>query len=56
MSRQIERPVIFWYLPGLQALQAECLADDVPIDIGRMAGWTEEQARAFFESGGEEVP
>ena len=37
-------------------LQAECLADDVPIDLEEMQQWTEDMVRAYFESGGAEKP
>ena len=43
-------------LEQLQSLQADCLADDVEINVERMSGWTELQVRAFFESGGTELP
>ena len=43
-------------LPQLQALQADELADDVEIDLQKMTLWTVEQATAYFESGGQEVP
>ena len=41
-------------LQDLEAIQSDALADDVPIDLARMATWTLEQAVAYFESGGEE--
>mmetsp|Transcript_31368 Transcript_31368/g.51904 ORF Transcript_31368/g.51904 Transcript_31368/m.51904 type:complete len:421 (-) Transcript_31368:159-1421(-) len=39
-------------LAQLEAIQAEALADDIPIDLERMSLWTEAQAIQFFESGG----
>lgn len=36
----------------LEAIQAEYIADDLPIEVERMSLWSEEQARSFFESGG----
>ena len=43
-------------LEQLESIQLECMADDVPIDFDAMAPCTEDEARAFFESGGEERP
>ena len=43
-------------LTELEAIQAEALADDVPIELERMAIWSEDEARAYFESGGELMP
>ena len=43
-------------LAALQAIQAELYADDVPIDLELMAGWTSPQVRRYFESGGLEQP
>ena len=43
-------------LAQLEAVQAEFFAEDVPIDLETMSSWTMEQARAFFESGGETAP
>ena len=40
----------------LTSLQDEYLADDRDLDLGLMTQWTEVQARAFFESGGSEIP
>ena len=40
---------------GVQALQAEHFADDVPIEPS-MVHWSLEQAKAFFESGGDVRP
>jgi predicted esterase len=37
-------------------LQADAMANDVPIDVERMAHWTVEQATEFFESGGAVLP
>ena len=39
----------------LEAIRDECLADDVEIPAEAVA-WTEEEACAFFESGGRELP
>jgi medium-chain acyl-[acyl-carrier-protein] hydrolase len=36
----------------LESLQADEMADDVAIDLAKMSAWTEQQARAYFESGG----
>ena len=43
-------------LADLESIQSDAMADDVPIDLERMSGWTAEQATTFFESGGTEVP
>ena len=43
-------------LAELRDYQADALADDVDIDLERMQHWTEEQARAYFESGGTVEP
>lgn len=40
----------------LQSIQADCMADDLDIDLERMSLWTESQAIAYFESGGSEAP
>ena len=37
-------------------LQEECLADDVDVDLDIACRWSEEEVRAFFESGGRDVP
>ena len=34
-------------------LQAECFADDLPLDVAKMSLWTEDEARSYFEGGGE---
>ena len=39
----------------IATLQAECFADDVPVPDGA-EGWSEEQLRSYFESGGAERP
>ena len=39
----------------LMTIQADCLADDVPVDES-MCAWTPEQAVEYFESGGEVRP
>ena len=41
-------------LPQLEELREEAMADDVAIDFARMSAWTVDQARLFFENGGEE--
>ena len=43
-------------LEQLEAIQADCLADDIDIELDVMQHWTEEQVTAFFESGGMERP
>lgn len=43
-------------LEQLQDIQAEAMADDIDIDMERMALWTEEHARKFFETGEEPLP
>jgi short subunit dehydrogenase-like uncharacterized protein len=40
----------------LESIQADALADDVDIDLEKMSLWTEEQAAAYFESGGRDEP
>ena len=40
----------------LAELQLECMAWDVDFDAARMASWSEDEAVAFFESGGVEAP
>ena len=40
----------------LQEIQAAALADDVAIDMEKMSLWTQEEATAFFESGGTVAP
>ena len=37
-------------------MQADLLADDIEIDFEKMSLWTEAQATAYFESGGEVEP
>lgn len=39
-------------LEELESIQADEMADDVPIDLAKMSEWTAEQARLYFESGG----
>ena len=41
---------------ALTALRDEALADDLAIDMAKMADWTEAEARVYFESGGSEEP
>ena len=43
-------------LEWLQEIQADLVADDVPIDFERMKYWTENEAKAYFESGGVDAP
>ena len=43
-------------LEKLQELQSDAMADDVDIDLEKMSLWTEEQAVAYFESGGTVQP
>jgi len=43
-------------LAQLQDIQSECMADDIEIDLAKMAFWTAEEAVAYFESGGEVEP
>ena len=40
----------------LEEIRADELADDLEIDIERMGLWSESDAVAFFQSGGETVP
>ena len=40
----------------LQAIQYECLAEDIDLDFEKMKLWTEEHARTYFESGGVDEP
>ena len=39
----------------LEAIQAECMADDIPIEPS-MATWGEDAVRRYFETGGEDRP
>jgi hypothetical protein len=43
-------------LPELEEIQADCLADDIGVDLQRMRQWTRAQAVRYFESGGVEEP
>lgn len=43
-------------LEALQDLQAEAMADDLPIDLERMRLWSKEEAAEYFESGGQVDP
>ena len=43
-------------LARLEEIQCEAMADDIPIELARMALWTDDDAVAFFESGGETEP
>ena len=40
----------------LEEIQAECLADDIAIDLPKMQLWSEDQARTYFEFGGTAEP
>jgi hypothetical protein len=40
----------------LESIQADAMADDVDIDLDKMSLWSAEQARQYFESGGEVSP
>ena len=40
----------------LESIRAECMADDVDVDLARMSGWTESEVYSFFESGGSIAP
>ena len=40
----------------LEQIQVDALADDIPLDLSKMTGWTAAQARDYFESGGEIEP
>ena len=42
-------------LERLRELQSECLADDLKLPAEAVA-WIESEARAYFESGGVELP
>ena len=43
-------------LEELHDIRADCFADDIDIDHKRMAPWTSQQARDFFENGGVQSP
>ena len=43
-------------LERLVELQADAMADDIPINYERMSLWTEGEVTAYFESGGQEEP
>ena len=43
-------------LEELQEIQSDAMADDVSIDFDKMSLWTHDQAVAYFESGGEDIP
>ena len=43
-------------LMELQDIQADAMADDIPIDEAKMMHWTREEATEFFESGGTVEP
>ena len=40
----------------LDDIRAECMADDIDIDLKRMQDWTEAEACTFFDSGGMVAP
>ena len=39
----------------LEDIRSECFAEDVPITMESMSEWSEEAARAYFESGGKDA-
>lgn len=43
-------------LQQLQDVQAECMADDIEIDLETMSLWSSAEAQRFFESGGARRP
>ena len=43
-------------IAALEAIQADAMADDVPIDLEKMSRWSEEAVRIYFESGGQIAP
>ena len=43
-------------LAELESIQADCLADDLDIDLDRMGLWSVDEARVYFESGGLQAP
>ena len=43
-------------LAVLEDIQADCLADDVPIDYEVMRHWSEKEVRNYFHSGGQDEP
>jgi len=43
-------------LQQIQAIQSDAMADDLDIDLEKMSLWTEEEATAYFESGGQQEP
>ena len=43
-------------LAAIEEIQAECLADDLEIDLDKMSLWDEEAVREYFESGGAVEP
>lgn len=43
-------------LEQLQGIQADAMADDIEIDFAKMSLWSEAEATAYFESGGEDEP
>ena len=43
-------------LEELQEIQMDAIADDIPIELERMKLWSEDEARYYFENGGEEMP
>ena len=43
-------------LEELESIQSDAMADDVSIDFDKMSLWTHDQAVAYFESGGEDIP
>ena len=49
-------PIMPLTLQQLEGIRAECHADDVEISLAAMSLYSEEEARAYFESGGKVVP
>ena len=43
-------------LSEIEEIRDECLADDLDIDFERMSLWSADEARVYFESGGEVEP
>ena len=55
-EHQLFAKICAWALEALQDLQAEAMADDLPIDLERMRLWSKEEAAEYFESGGQVDP
>merc|ERR1719152_811434 len=43
-------------LRTIEAIQNECMSDDIAIEVPEMLAWTDDEVRAFFESGGIQRP